>query len=72
MPRWPVTNAARKNSGTPIGTVIAIAWVTVPVSTPRRTLALLNANVAAEQTANRPPSTTAIPRRYVVLLRYRL
>jgi hypothetical protein len=41
----------------PIGTVIAIAWMTVPVSTPRRTLALLKANVAAEQTANNPPST---------------
>src|SRR5438445_5790137 len=58
--RWPVTSAARKNSGTPIGTVIAMACPTVPVSTPRRTQALLKANVAAEQTARRLPSTCAM------------
>src|SRR5215470_8566129 len=54
-------SAARKNSGTPIGTVMAIACATVPVSTPRRTLALLKANVAAEQMARSPPSTPCRP-----------
>ena len=35
-PRWPVASAARKNSGTPSGTVMAIAWLTDALSTPRR------------------------------------
>jgi hypothetical protein len=55
--RLPVVSAATKNSGTPIGTVIAMPCVIEPVSTARRTLALLNAKQAAEQTASRLPST---------------
>jgi hypothetical protein len=39
--------------------VIAIACSTEPVSTPRRTLALLNAKVAADSRAINPPSTPA-------------
>src|SRR5581483_1153420 len=53
----PVRSASTSEIGTPIGTVIAIACSTEPVSTPRRRLALLKANVAAEQSAMRPPST---------------
>ena len=49
----PVTSAAMKNSGTPIGTVIAMPCEIEPVSTARRTLALLNANEAAEQSARK-------------------
>src|SRR5689334_4272640 len=64
-PSRPVRSAARKNSGTPIGTVIAIACATDPVSTPRRTLALLKANVAAEQMARSPPSTLYCPPKFV-------
>src|SRR3954465_10413814 len=59
--RLPVASAARKNSGRPSGTVMAIACPTVPVRTPRRTLALLKANVAAEQIASKAPNTPAIP-----------
>src|SRR5688572_20675800 len=46
-----------KNSGTPIGTVIAMACATEPVSTPRRRLALLKAKVAADKSARKPAST---------------
>src|SRR5580704_3862011 len=53
----PVATATRNEIGSPIGTVIAMACSTEPVSTPRRTLALLNANVAAERSAMNPPST---------------
>src|SRR5262249_1265094 len=49
-----------KNSGTPIGTVIAIACNTDPLRTPRRTLALFSANVAADNSANRPPSIATL------------
>jgi hypothetical protein len=58
--RLPVTSAA-KRTGTPIGTVIAMPCAIEPVSTARRTLALLNAKQAAEQTARRPPSTQVLP-----------
>ena len=44
----PLTSAAIRKMGTPIGTVITSACTTDPVSTPRRALALLKANVAAE------------------------
>src|SRR5688572_24906879 len=56
-PRFPVTSAATKNSGTPIGTVIAMPCTIEPLRTARRTLALLNAKQAAEQSARKPPST---------------
>ncbi len=46
-----------KNSGTPIGTVMAMACATEPVSTPRRRLALLKAKVAADKSARKPAST---------------
>ena len=39
------------------GTVIAMAWLGVPVTTPRRSAAVFKANVAADKTANRAPST---------------
>src|SRR5262249_56649887 len=67
-PSWPVMSAARKNNGTPRGTVIAMARKTDPVSTPRRTLALLKANVAAEQLAKRPPSTQPPASFFIVIL----
>jgi RNA polymerase sigma-70 factor (ECF subfamily) len=47
--------------GTPIGTVIASACATEPVRTPRRALALLNANVAADSAASTTPSTRQPP-----------
>ena len=56
-PSVPTAAAAMKNNGTPIGTVIAIACNTDPVSTPRRTLALFKAKVAADRRARNPPST---------------
>jgi hypothetical protein len=46
---------------------MAIACPTVPVRTPRRTLALLKANVAAEQIASKAPSTPVIPFRHASL-----
>ena len=52
----PVSSDAGMKQTRPIGTVIAIAWITVPVTTPRRAAALLNANVAADRTASRAPS----------------
>src|SRR5262245_16376494 len=55
--RLPVISAAMKNSGKPIGTVIAMPWVIEPVSTARRTLALLKANEAADKSARKAPST---------------
>ena len=59
--RLPVISAAKKNSGTPSGTVIAMPCEIEPVSTARRTLALLNAKLAAEQSARKPPSIYAFP-----------
>ena len=50
---------ARVNSrkiGTPMGTVMKMAWATEPVSMPRRTLTLLKARVVAAIMANNPPS----------------
>ena len=52
-----MASTAARNIGTPIGTVIASACATEPVSTPRRALALLNANVAADSAASNTPST---------------
>src|SRR5437868_6925419 len=51
--RLPVASTASRKIGTPIGTVIASACSTDPVSTPRRALPLLNANVAADSAASR-------------------
>ena len=58
-PSVPTAAAAMKNNGTPTGTVIAMPCNTDPVSTPRRTLALFKANVAADSRARNPPSTPA-------------
>ena len=52
-----MVSAATKKIGTPIGTVIASACATEPVRTPRRALALLKANVAADSAASTTPST---------------
>src|SRR5690348_7620725 len=57
----PVASATRNEIGNPIGTVIAIACSTEPVSTPRRTLALFSAKVAADRIAIKPPSTRHFP-----------
>jgi hypothetical protein len=57
MPSEPAKIVGMRNSGTPSGTVIAMAWVMLPVMTPRRALALLNANVTAARSAKNPPST---------------
>ena len=59
----PLTSAATKNSGTPMGTLIESACNTEPVSTPRRALALLKAKMAAEKTAKKTPSTC--PQRFI-------
>src|SRR5262245_18077037 len=48
-----------KNEGTPSGTVIAMAWAMLPLSTPRRMLALFSAKVTAARSAKKPPSTSA-------------
>ena len=42
--------------GSPSGTEIDMACRTLPVSTPRRARALLKANVAAAQSARKPPN----------------
>src|SRR6266508_3108474 len=55
--RLPEATTASRKIGTPIGTVIASACSTEPVNTPRRALALLNANVAADSAARHTPST---------------
>src|ERR1051325_1054832 len=52
----PVRSAAGVKQTRPIGTVIAIAWMTVPVTTPRRAAALLNAMVAADRIPRSAPS----------------
>src|SRR5712691_7833808 len=57
----PVTIATSKKQATPIGTVSAIPWLGVPVTTPRRAAALLSAKVAAERRAKIVPSTRACP-----------
>src|SRR5262245_32309740 len=59
--REPAARSATKKSGTPMGTVIAIAWDIVPVSTPRRALVLFNANVTAASSAKKPPSPRPEP-----------
>src|SRR5437763_7033504 len=41
----------------PSGTVTAMAWIGVPLTTPRRTVALFRANDAADRIANSDPST---------------
>src|SRR5215211_5961897 len=61
LPSEPAASVARKKIGTPMGTVIAMAWDSVPVSTPRRALVLFNANVTAASSAKKPPSTPAKP-----------
>src|SRR5262249_31626343 len=55
--RLPLASTATKKIGTPIGTVITSACATEPLSTPRRALALLKANVAADSAARHTPST---------------
>ena len=42
---------------TPSGTLIAMAWIGVPLTTPRRTVALFRANDAADRIAKSAPST---------------
>jgi hypothetical protein len=59
--RLPVASTASRKIGTPIGTVTASACSTEPVSTPRRALALLKANVAADSAARHTPSTRQSP-----------
>jgi hypothetical protein len=44
----------------PIGMVMAIAWLGVPVTTPRRTVALFNANAAADMMEKTTPSMTLL------------
>src|SRR5262249_32134071 len=52
----PVTNAVGMKQARPTGPVIDMAWTTVPVTTPRRAAALLNAKVAADKMASSAPS----------------
>src|SRR5262249_4594494 len=54
---WPSRKATGRKQTTPIGTLIAMACAGVPVTTPRRAAALFKANVAADRTENRTPST---------------
>ena len=42
----------------PSGTVIAMPWIGVPLTTPRRTVALFRANDAADRIAKMAPSTS--------------
>ena len=49
--------ATSRKQTTPIGTVMAMPWIGVPVTTPRRAAALFKANVAADRTAKMVPST---------------
>src|SRR5215831_15296027 len=58
----PVTSDAGMKQMRPTGTVIDIAWITVPVTTPRRAAALLNANVAADRMARKAPSISLLRR----------
>src|SRR5690242_21772878 len=53
----PIARASGRKQTTPSGTLIDIACSGVPLTTPRRTEALFNANDAAERTANKAPST---------------
>ena len=57
-PHWPkiVTNSA--NSGTPMGTVMAMPWMTLALMTPRRVVALLSAKEKAAQNAKMAPSNS--------------
>ena len=50
-------NAIGRKQTTPSGTLIAMAWIGVPLTTPRRTVALLSANDAADRIAKMAPST---------------
>jgi hypothetical protein len=54
-----VISRAAKKTGTPIGIESVVAWTAVPVTTPRRTAALVHANVTAAISANTPPSTAS-------------
>ncbi len=49
----------------PSGTVMAIAWIGVPLTTPRRMVALFSANDAADRIEKMAPSTdtSTAPRR---------
>src|SRR5262245_60363295 len=49
--------ATKRKQSTPIGTVSAMPWAGVPVTTARRAAALLRAKLAAERTARVTPST---------------
>jgi hypothetical protein len=53
----PLATANRKNIGSPIGTPIASACATEPVSTPRRVTALFKPKETADKTAKAAPST---------------
>jgi hypothetical protein len=57
MPGLPLNSNASKNTGMPGGIESVIACVTDPLTTPRRTTALVHANVAAAINAKKPPST---------------
>ena len=56
---------------TPIGTEMAMACIGVPLTTPRRTMALFRANEAADRIAKIAPSTSNLdcfaPARCVVV-----
>ena len=53
----PAMKAIGRKQSTPIGTVMAMACIGVPLTTPRRTEALLKANAAADRIAKVAPST---------------
>src|SRR4051794_10368685 len=61
-PTWPKSTRRMKNSGTPMGTVIAIAWLTVPFNTPRRVVALFRAKLVAASRDSNAPSNRVPPR----------
>src|SRR5215471_15216867 len=54
--------ATKRKQSTPIGTVSAMPWAGVPVTTARRAAALLRAKLAAERTARVTPSTRVVLR----------
>jgi hypothetical protein len=56
-PSPPNASVSARKIGTPTGTVIDSAWITEAVSTPRRAVAVSNANPAADKSASNPPST---------------
>src|SRR5262249_59685255 len=58
--RWvigPVAMATTRKHATPIGTVSAVPWIGVPVTTPRLAAVMFNANDAAESRERIAPST---------------